>query len=177
MMLQSKSELAASLLSDARSLPTGHHDIVQQRLSDAKFLLLQAIDEMSADAVFCILQDSTISFPSVANGPRSADKNLLDRSPGRQIRLSPRKPPKPRLSAAADFVDILRQARDSISEVLATAIQQCSTPTIHTISSVLSGIAMLLSAASPVKGKGFAHPHLATYSMGKLMFAYPDELG
>ncbi|KAH0538675.1 hypothetical protein FGG08_004750 [Glutinoglossum americanum] len=174
MMLQSKCELAASLLSDARSLPTSHHGIVQQRLSDAKYLLLQAIDEMSADAVFCVLQDSTISFPSIANAPRPTDKQLQDRSPGRAIRLSPRKLPsgvsskglsKLKLPATVDFVDILRQARDNISEVLTIAIQLCSTPTIHTISSVLSSVVMLLSAASPAMGKGSAHPHLATYSM------------
>jgi separase len=176
MMLQNKCEIAASLLSDARALPAGRHDVIQQRLSDAKYLLLQAIDEMSADAVFCVLQDSTISFPSVANTSRSADKQMLDRSPGKPSRLSPRKQPsgvpskavsKLRLSAAVDFVDILRQARDSVSEVLAMAVQLCSTPTIHKITSVLSGIVILLSAASPMKGKGSAHPHLATYSMGK----------
>ncbi|KAI9763190.1 MAG: hypothetical protein M1840_000856 [Geoglossum simile] len=172
MMLQNNCEIAASLLSDARTFSTSRHDVIQQHLGDAKYLLLQAIDEMSADAVFCVLQDSTISFPAVENTSRSAGKQILDRSPGKPSRLSPRKQPSgisskavSKLRLSTDFVDILRQARDSISEVLAMAVQLCSTPTIHKITSVLSGIVMLLSAASPVKGKGSAHPHLATYSM------------
>jgi separase len=176
MMLQNKCELAYSLLSDAEVLPASHHDIVLQRVGDAKHLVLRAMEEMSADAVFCVLQDSTISFPSIASTNKSTDRQVRDLSPGKSPRLTPpRKSPKKiaskavsklRLSSHGDFVETLRQARDHVSAVHTMAVQMCSTPVVHTISAVLGGIVMLLSAASSGKGKGSAHPLLATYSMG-----------
>jgi separase len=176
-LIENDIEKVGVLLQQAQNLPLTGHGLVEQRLAVARQLLAQGLQAMSADAVYCVLQDSTISLPAVAAPPRATNNNVATHdaihpcSPS-QSRSSPRKGSKVkaagkavRLSLNRGFVEVLREARESILEVHMLAIQICSTSTIHALSSVLGGITILQSAASTHRGRHVGHPSFATFSI------------
>ncbi len=185
MIFRQKLEDATAMLVEAEELPKSLQGLIQQRLGTAKQLLLHGLKIMSADAVFCVLPESTISFPAVAIAPRSKEKQIGERSPTRVFRSSPPRrqntKPVPRKSGrlktpiVEDYVDILCQARESISEVQMMAVQMCSSNTLHVISNVHSSILMLLSAACS-KAKTSINPYFATYSRGLITLVFAQSL-
>ncbi|KAI9817865.1 MAG: hypothetical protein M1827_000984 [Pycnora praestabilis] len=175
MIKQHRVDMASSLLLEVECLSSGHQGIVQQRLGTARKLLSQGIEGMSADAVFCVLPESTISFPSIASAAKNADKQMRDRSSGRMINVTPpRKSPaksspkkgiRSKSPARLDFMESLFQARENVSEIHSMAMQMCSTANVHTISAFLSGMNMLVSAGGPTRLKGTVHPIFAGHSI------------
>ncbi|KAI9823939.1 MAG: hypothetical protein M1832_002257 [Thelocarpon impressellum] len=170
LMVQRRSNLAADLLQEAESYQGDQRSVIQQKLGNARHLLQHSLEKMSADAVFCVLQESTISFPAIAGTARLSSKHVLDRVQ----RLSPRKSPSRAIARKTirsaspieeDFVDTLRRGRESVLQVLLCAMRHGSTSTIHAVSSALSRFIMLSSAASPSKAHGSVHPVMATYAM------------
>ncbi len=178
MLLQHKLGDAASLLAEAEELPKTHDGHMQQRLRGAKQLLLRALNDMSADPVFCVLPESTISFPAVATISRGKERQGGDRIPAKGYKASPprtrtlkpglRKIVRSRSPVIDDFVDILTQARDQLSEIQTRAIQTGSTNTLHLISNAFCTVLMLLSAACKTTGKIAINPYFVTYSTGML---------
>ncbi|KAI9875970.1 MAG: hypothetical protein M1830_007652, partial [Pleopsidium flavum] len=176
MILRQKLEDATSILMVADGFPKSQQGLIQQRLGTAKQLLLHGLKSMSADAVFCILPESSISFPAVAIGSKSKERQIGERSPTRVYRLSPprrpntksggRKSGRPKTPVTEDFVDFLYQARETLAEVQIMAVQMCSSNTLHVISNVVSSILMLLSASCSAKAKNSINPYSAVHSRG-----------
>ncbi|KAI9724848.1 MAG: hypothetical protein M1812_000124 [Candelaria pacifica] len=173
LILQQKVDLAASLLQEAESMPDTRQGLVQQRLIMAKQLLTRALEGLAADAVFCVLPESTISFPSVAVASKS---RLSDRSPGKVMRLSPqrkspakvtthRKVARPKTSVRDESIALLHEARETLLEVQSTAIQMCSISVVHKISNVLSSTIILLSAVSSSLSKVAVQAASVAFSM------------
>ena len=180
--LQRQSSAAASLLQEAGSCHGDQQSFVQQRICNAKHLMQQSLEEMAADAVFCVLQESTISFPSIAVAGKTHQRLLSDKTLSDKALSAVNRPCPPQKSplksnakkgersaspARVDFVHTLHLARASVSDVLGVAMRYGSTATVHSISSALSRITMLLSAANPGKDKSLVHPAMAAYSMGE----------
>ncbi|KAI9847875.1 MAG: hypothetical protein M1838_000709 [Thelocarpon superellum] len=161
-------ESARGLLADAACRAHDQQGLIDQHIVTTKHLLQQSLDQMSANAVFCVLRESTISFPSAAMALRA------EKSPGSVTRHSPPRPSPVKTGSrrtaqaaipAEDFIDLLRQGRDHVTDVLALALRSGSTSAIHQISSALSGVIMLLAAASPGKTHKVVHPAMAVYAM------------
>lgn len=168
MIFYKKWEESLSALKEAEAYSLTQSDIADQHVVLARRLLGESIDRMTADPVFSVLQDSTISFPSVA-GHSKSDRSAADRLSG--SRLSP--PGKGALSLRSKspmrstFFDTLRQAQDHLTEAYALAVQVSSTPVVNLIATLMSGIVVLLSAAGHARGKAITHPGFASYGIGK----------
>ena len=174
-VLQRNSEAASLLISQAENYSMNRQSTVLHRVAWSKHLLRESLEEMSADAVFCVLEDSTISFPStitLAKKPQAASSNL---SPGRGVLASLEKSPKgysrnlgkARKTGQPKFIDVLGDARESLSDVLPIAAKLCSTSTVRTISSVLSNATILLAAATPGRARTLVRPTSMTYYASK----------
>lgn len=168
---------AALLLSESGKLPRDQQDMVLQELRAAEVLLCQGVEQMSADAVFCVLPDSTISHPATTYGERAGNKQLPESHLGGAVptlssRRSPAKSSSRRTARTQtpqgrDFIDVLKQARDTICTVQPMATAISSTAVIHTLSDVVGKTVMMLTAACPIEAKGQANSTFAVYCMGE----------
>ncbi|PSS18621.1 hypothetical protein M430DRAFT_140007 [Amorphotheca resinae ATCC 22711] len=160
---------ALGLLHEAESYSNSQIDAVNQSLAMAKRLFLQSMEQMDADPLYSVLPESTISFPSVV-GTSKVDKNNGERISGTRL-SSPGKsksaknaPGHARSKSPSpdSFFDKLRQAQEYLTEVHSIAVMAAPVAVVHSISSLLNNVAMLLSAAGQVKGKSLAHPGFAS---------------
>lgn len=168
---------ATLLLSESGKRPGNQQDIVLQELRAAQVLLCQGLEQMSADAVFCVLPDSTISHPATTCGERAGNRQHPESHIGGanstlSSKRSPTKSSSRRIAKAQTpqcrgFIDILMQARDAICTVqpLATAIS--STAVIHTLSDIVGKTVMMLTAACPIEARGQSNSTFAVYCMGE----------
>lgn len=167
---------AIILLQEAEGYSNSPTDTVNHGVAMAKRLILQSMEQMNADPLYSVLQESTISFPSVV-GQLKADKAGSERSSA--TRLSPGKPKARRNSPdrarsksppPESFINKLRQAEEYLMGVHSVALMASPVAVIHSISSLLNSVAMLLSAADQGRGKSLAHPGFA----GSLVGMYHD---
>ncbi|KAI9851532.1 MAG: hypothetical protein M1824_002611 [Vezdaea acicularis] len=160
-------------LQEAEILPRSQNGLVQQRLVVAKNCYRQAIANMNKDQVFRVVQESTISFPSIAGTSRQYER--YHSGVGGHLSLSPpQKPPskplsqrsaQPRTPAKEDIAAILDHAREQISQVITLAMRACSTPTIHSLSKNLGSIILLLSSVNAGKTVEGLHPSFAVFAL------------
>ncbi|KAF8471804.1 peptidase family C50-domain-containing protein [Kalaharituber pfeilii] len=167
--MQSQCEQADLLLQEAGKLPSGKHEIIYQRLAQARHLLLEGLELLSSDPVYCVLQDSTISLPSVAQSktvtnqePTGSPRKRITK---RALGSTKSKEALAEQSVATKFVEKLSQARDIIADIHLHAAKVGSTAMAHSVSMLLSGIIVLLSAVLSEKGTGVSNPILASYSL------------
>ncbi|TAQ87763.1 hypothetical protein B7494_g3918 [Chlorociboria aeruginascens] len=162
---------AMNLLQEASIYLSSQMDTVNQGLGMAQQLLLQSMEQMNRDPVYSVLQDSTISFPSVVGsvkGDKNVEKLPLTRfSPPKKLQVtrggrerSGSKSPTP-----DGFFDKLRQAQEILIEVHALAIAVAPVSVLHVISAHLNSVAIMLSAVGPIKGRYMAHPGFASCSI------------
>jgi separase len=164
---------ALALLNETDGYSNTPTDTIQQGLAMAKQLLLQSIEQMHADPVYSVLQESTISFPSIM-GLLKHERNSGDRlsigklSPPRKVLATKGRRDLNRSKSPApdSFFDKLRQAQEHLTEVHSVALTIAPVSVIHTISGLLNNVAILLSAAGQIKGKPLAHPGFASCSIG-----------
>ncbi|KAI6709801.1 hypothetical protein JHW43_007660 [Diplocarpon mali] len=148
-------------------------EAVDHGLAMAKQLLFHSLEQMNADPVYSVLQDSTISFPSVVGLTKSLDKH------GERLSLAKTSPPRrgqavrgtreragAKSPAPGSFFDKLHQAQEYLTEIQSMAIAVAPMSVVHTTSALLNSVAILLSAAGQVTGKSLAHPGLASSSIG-----------
>lgn len=173
-MVWKRCEEAVAILKEADAFLHREIDTIDQHMSSAKQLLLQSVEQMSADPVYSVLQDSTISFPAVVSSSKvatftSEKPSGMRVTPPRkhQSTLSARDNHRPKSLSPSGFFDKLREAQERLAEVHSVAVRLSSTAVIHSLSSLLCAVNILLSAAGPFLGKTVAHPNLATCSMGK----------
>ena len=170
---------ATLLLSEAGKRPADQQDIVLQELRAAQVLLCQGLEQMSADAVFCVLPDSTISHPATTYGERAGHKQLPEvhlggisstlnsrRSPAKS---SSRRTARTQTPQCRDFIDALKQARDTICSIQPLATTISSTAVIHSLSDIVGKTVMMLTAACPIEAKGPANSTFAVYCMGEFL--------
>jgi separase len=133
------------------------------------------MEQMNADPLYSVLQESTISFPAVMAQLRP------DKSTGERLsstRLSPSGNAKNGKNGAdraglkspppESFIDKLRQAQEHLVEVHSVAFMTAPMAVIHSISTLLNSVAMLLSAAAQGKANHLAHPAFASCLIGML---------
>jgi separase len=173
LILWKRCEEAVAILKEADTFSRREVDLINQHISIAKQLLLQSLEQMSADPVYSVLQDSTISFPAVVSSSRIV-ASTSEKPPGVRLsqgklqgKASVRGQQRPKSPSATSFFDKLRLAQERLSEAHSAAMQLSSTATIHSLSSLLCAISILISAAGPSLGRIPVHPNIGICSMGK----------
>jgi separase len=165
---------ARGFLNETGTYSTTQIDLVEQGLAMARHLLLQSMDQMNADPVYSVLQESTISFPSIVGQSRT-DKGTSERlsvakfSPPRKLPATKgaRSGDRSRSPAPGSFIEKLRQAQEHLMDIHPVALSVAPVSVLHSISALLNSVAILLSATGQVKGKPLAHPGFASCSIGK----------
>lgn len=174
---------ALTILNETDRYSSAQIDAVDQGLAVAKQLLLQSIEQMHADPVYSVLQESTISFPSVMEilklERHSGDRlSVAKLSPPRKMTVAKGRRDLNRSKSPApdSFFDKLCQAQEHLTEVHSMALAVAPVALIHTISALLNSVAILLSAAGQIKGKPLAHPGFASCSIGMFITCQRSDL-
>lgn len=155
------------LLQEARQSSQVVSNVLTELVATAKSLLGQSMDQMAKDAVYSVIQESTLSFPSVHNGT-NLDKgdrfSLVKASPPRQLGAIPRDATQ---SPSGGYLDNLREARECLLEAHAVASVLGDGREVHRILGMLQTVVILLSAASSSSRKTgvIGHPGYATCSV------------
>lgn len=130
--------------------------VLSELVAMARSLLGQSMEQMSKDAVYSVIQDSTLSFPSVCSSPgsaRASDRHSLT--------------PSPLKTRRAGYLENLREAREHLLEAHAMASIAGDGSLVHKILSMLQSVVLLLSAASSSSKRSglLGHPGYATCSL------------
>ncbi|KAL2074392.1 hypothetical protein VTL71DRAFT_8170 [Oculimacula yallundae] len=146
-------------------------EAIDHGLAMAKQFLFHSLEQMNADPVYSVLQDSTISFPSVT-GPAKAEKHgdrlsVVKMSPPRrgQTARGAKERAGTKSPVPDSFFDKLRQAQEHLTDIQSMATAVAPICVVHTVSALLNSVAILLSAAGQVRGRSLAHPGLASSSI------------
>lgn len=154
---------AWQLLQEVRQSPKVASHLLSELLTTARSLLGQSMEQMSEDAVYSVIQESTLSFPSVSSIPQSDRFSLIKASP----------PPKAGIvtvsheEAAHDpqgYLENLREAREMLLEAHTLASVMGDGREVRRTLGMLQTVVILLSAASPSAKKSgiLGHPGYAT---------------
>lgn len=154
---------AWQLLQEVRRSPKVATHLLSELLTTARSLLGQSIEQMSKDAVYSVIQESTLSFPSVSSISQSERFSLMKSSP----------PPKVAIvtvqekEAAHDpqgYLENLREAREMLLEAHTLASVNGDGREVRRTLGMLQTVVILLSAASPSARKSgiLGHPGYAT---------------
>lgn len=173
-----KLDMVAPLLLEAAEFPGVPQDKILLTTLKAHLYLRQAQEDMAADPVFCVLPDSTVSYPSVANCRSRQETSLFGRGLVERQAISPsKKAPtkgslkKPKLAAKpapSEFLELLEQTQECLTSVCSVAKTACSTASIHAMMDVLTKTLMMLSAITLSRPIVIANSTFVVYSMGKL---------
>ncbi|KAI2785143.1 peptidase family C50-domain-containing protein [Daldinia loculata] len=141
-------------------LPT---DVSQASFLMGVALIGQSLEQISHDAVFSVIQDSTLSFPSVAGSfkERIASDRLSLAKP-----VAPRKGRGPSKNAqnTRSFVEKLREAQGHLLAAHSIASLNGDGDLVHRIATVLQNVVILLSNTNS-STPAASHPAHATCSV------------
>lgn len=156
---------AWDLLQEARQSSHLPSNVLTELVATARSLLGQSMDEMARDAVYSVIQESTLSFPSVHTGT-NLDKgdrfSMLKASPPRQLG------DRDAIQSPSDgYLENLREARECLLEAHSMASVLGDGREVHRILGMLQTVVILLSAASSSTRKTgvIGHPGYATCSV------------
>ncbi|KAF7554832.1 hypothetical protein G7046_g6698 [Stylonectria norvegica] len=157
---------ALSSLEVAKELPKLFGILSQEQMVTAISLIGHSMEQMIHDPVFSVIQDSTISFPSVSG---NCDKALAGR-----LSTGQTPPKKTRAAGAAKcskerglppFADALRQAQELLLDAHASTLSTANSTMVHRLSALLQSTVILLSATSTTASKALASSGFATFSV------------
>ncbi|KAK7751580.1 separin protein [Diatrype stigma] len=162
MDLLSKKDWAAAMenLQAAYELSKLSTDLSQERMLMATGLIGQSLDQMGHDSVFSVIQESTLSFPSVA-------ASLKDKSERSALIKSPPPPRKGRgaVQDSQTFTEHLRQAQEYLLEAHSIASLNGDGGLVHRVANLLQNVSILLSTTTSSRATGTGHPAHATCSI------------
>ena len=148
--------------------PKAASAVLAERVALATCILGQSSEQMSKDAVFSVIKESTLAFPSVCVSSAGADRLAMTKATP-QIQgkagaaAKARDESKERRIGA--FIDDLLEARGHLVEAHAMATTMADGGLLHRISAMLQSCAILLAAASSGKPRLMGHPGYATCSV------------
>ncbi|KAI1180179.1 peptidase family C50-domain-containing protein [Nemania sp. FL0916] len=147
---------AISALQSAAQLSSLTSDLSHEHLLLGISLMGQSLTQMGNNSIFSFIQDSTLSFPSVALAAR-------DKSP-HGGRASPTKKPRATQQDTQGFVEKLHDAQEHLLEAHAIAARNGNGFLVHRIAAALQNVLVLLSNTSPSVVRA-SHPAYATCSI------------
>ena len=171
-----KLDLAASLLSEAANIPYMAADRLALAMVRSHFHLRQAQENMAIDPVFCVLPESTISYPSLTNCQSHQETTVSEFCPKGHNRSSPpkkshlkgslRKVKQSQINQSSEFVQLLNHTQESMISICNMAKTTCSTAAIHKMTDVLIKTLMMLSAVNQYQPKSTINPTFMVYATG-----------
>ncbi|KAF5873611.1 putative cell division-associated protein bimb protein [Botrytis fragariae] len=167
LMSVKKRNEAQVFLDEASKYSNSQLDEVYQGLSEARCLLVRCMEQMVSDPVYSVLQDSTLSFPSVVgslkgNKNHAENLNPVQQSPPRKTQTS-RSGRGAKSPSPDNLFDKLHRAQEILVETYPVAFLVAPISVMHKITSLLNNVSILLSAAGPIKGR--SQPGLASCSI------------
>ncbi|KAI1202667.1 peptidase family C50-domain-containing protein [Nemania serpens] len=144
---------AITALRSAAQLSTLSLDLSQEHFLLGISLMGQSLTQMGSHAIFSFIQDSTLSFPSVALTAR-------DKSPHGQ---SPHKPASTQQDTQG-FVENLQAAQEHLLEAHSIATHNGDSFLVHRIAAALQNVIVLLANTSSSVARA-SHPAYATCSI------------
>lgn len=151
---------AITALRNATQLSSLSSDLSQEHFLLGISLMGQSLAQMGSDSVFSFIQDSTLSFPSVAIAAK-------DKNPHGNLLTAPASPvrkPRPALADAQGFVENLHDAHEHLIEAHSIATRNGNGFLVHRIAAALQNVVVLLSNTSS-SGVHSSHPAYATCSI------------
>ena len=157
---------AMALLQQTRSLSKAPGAVISERVAIASCLLGLSTEQMAKDAVFSVIQESTLAFPSVCSdkGDRLSLAKSSPPSKGRSAATSSSRD-ESRERKAHCFLEKLREAQEFLVEAHSTAAVAGDGSLLHRISGMLQNVGILLSAAPSTTPRSIGHPGYATFSV------------
>ncbi|KAI1460683.1 peptidase family C50-domain-containing protein [Annulohypoxylon moriforme] len=126
-------------------------------------LIRQSLEQIGQDAVFSVIQDSTLSFPSVTRSPKErapADRLSLPQTPAPAPRRG-RGPSKKALNDTRSFIEKLREAQGHLLTAHSIASLNGDGDLVHRIAVALQSVVILLSNTNSTNPAA-SHPFHAT---------------
>ncbi|KAI1752293.1 peptidase family C50-domain-containing protein [Xylaria castorea] len=136
---------AVTALQSAAQLSSLSSDLSQQQHFLLGISLMgQSLTQMGSDSVFSFIQDSTLSFPSVA-------MTVRDKDPHGQLltgQVSPVRKPRSTPQDTREFVENLHDAQDHLLEAHSIATRNGNGFLVHRIAAALQNVVVLLANTS-----------------------------
>ncbi|KAI2642894.1 peptidase family C50-domain-containing protein [Xylaria nigripes] len=151
---------AVTSLRNARQLSNLSSDLSQALFYLGISLIGQSLTQMDGDSIFSFIQDSTLSFPSVATTTR--DKNPHGKVVAK--RTSPVRKPRPTPRETKAFVQNLLDAQEYLLEAHSIATRNGNNSLVHRVAAALQNVVVLLSNTGPTSTWA-SHPAYATCSI------------
>jgi len=166
-------ESAARVLAEMLPVKEGKDTHVKAQIANVVLTLRQALKSMTADPVFGVLSESTISYPAtIVASPResshSAGKGLCTSSPcDRKITpMSPVKGLKQPSVKQLSFKGSLVRAHEQLTNIRQETIRTCSTATVYRFHAAAAELSMILSSTDTHTNQK-TRPILVAHSLGK----------
>ncbi|GAP89677.1 putative peptidase family C50 [Rosellinia necatrix] len=151
---------AIAALQTATELSSLSSDLSQGHFLLGISLMGQSLAQMGSDSVFSFIQDSTLSFPSVAITAR-------DKNPHGNLLIgqaSPVRKPRSNSQETQGFVQNLRDAHEHLIQAHSIATRNSNGFLVHRIAAALQNVVVLLSNTNS-SGVHESHPAYATCSI------------
>ncbi|KAL1858078.1 hypothetical protein VTK73DRAFT_7940 [Phialemonium thermophilum] len=160
---------AEGILEAAKTRPHVLSDVPNICIALANCLIGKSLEDMAHDSVFSVVQDSTLSYPTIlvpGSDKEGGDRERLSltrQSPPPRTRggAGPRRAETSRDRTTARYVESLRRAENCLDEAHEIAAVTGDATMLHRISSMLQSVNLLLSAI-PTKEVVPWHAHHAT---------------
>ncbi|MCJ1307842.1 hypothetical protein MMC25_001490 [Agyrium rufum] len=164
-------EAAKVHLNKAAEYPQTLKDIFLQALGLAEVHITKSIEMMATDSVYCVLHESTTSFPAVmVDKPQpvnSADTAVSISRSSKPVTASAKKGgrgiKKKSLTGHTGFVHELQQALSQLKGILLSTTSGISTNVLHSLSHHLAK-AILTASATSITGSSSGSPSYAAFS-------------
>lgn len=155
---------AWQLLQEVRQSSKVASHVLSELLTTARSLLGQSMQQMSEDAVYSVIQESTLSFPSVSSIPQSDRFSLMKTSPPPKTSVAPVFQEKATAYDPQGYLENLREACEMLLEAHTMASVMGDGREVRRTLGMLQTVVILLSAASPSAKKTgiLGHPGYAT---------------
>ncbi|KAI1131648.1 peptidase family C50-domain-containing protein [Nemania abortiva] len=134
---------AITALRSAAQLSKFSSDLSQAHFLLGMSLMGQSLTQMGNDSVFSFIQDSTLSFPSVAIAARAKSPHEL---PAGQV--SPVRKHRPTPQDTQGFIEILHEAEEHLLEAHSIATRNGNGFLVHRVAAALQNVLVLLSNTS-----------------------------
>ncbi|KAL4787855.1 hypothetical protein BJX76DRAFT_317828 [Aspergillus varians] len=136
-------EKASGLLAEARKLAVTRDSKISVYIGESEHLLADAIRHFASHAVYCVLPESTISFPSLQPSRTVSEVSSTKSSASRRTRAPTRGTRSKDLPAAEDCAVMLSKAGECLNDIFDTATHLGSTLDSHSAARLMSRISML----------------------------------
>ena len=173
-LMQKDIKNAMVLLSEAAQSPQNQDEVARQAIGQAQAHLLQGFAILASNSVFCILHESSISYPSMLQENLSEYETVGTASPPKKAAKTTRTTSKPPGKTIAQrstesspaISNFFRQAFDRLKHLVLQSSPIASSRAAHAISDRLVKSSLLSSATSCTSSPFRLSPSLALYSLG-----------